>query len=155
MTGVDRPYALVALERTALAADAEEKRFRASVAEEIERREVARRRAFRRYGFLRALVEADAAAPDREASHVAQRAAAAAELEWEEIDEARKPVLDALTALADAIHDARTGALPAEEAGAATLQALEAFEAWYERARGLAFAELFDRYMPETPLVDF
>ena len=44
---------------------------------------------------------------------------------------------------------------PAEARAEALLIALAAFEAEFEASRGTPFAELFDRYMPETPLVDF
>ncbi|GLK80595.1 hypothetical protein [Methylopila turkensis] len=154
MTGLARPAVLDALQNAALAADAEEKRFRAEVAAGIEAREAARRHAFRRYAFLKALVAADAAAPDREASRMAQATAAAGEFEWEEIDGARRTVIDALRPLADAVHDARLSGHGAE-AGERVLAAFAAFEAWHEAERGRPFAEVFDRYVQETPLVDF
>ena len=33
--------------------------------------------------------------------------------------------------------------------------AFRAFEAWYEAERGEAFLQVFERYMPPTPLVEF
>jgi hypothetical protein len=150
MTGLHVPPALDELRAAALAADAEEKRFRAGFAAQVARLEEARRHAFRRYAFLKALADADAGAEDREASRAAQMAAAADELDWQTVDDARRPVLDALAALADAVHDSRTGVETADP-----LQALAAFEAWYADLRGRPFADLFDRYVQETPLVDF
>lgn len=157
-----RPAALVALERAALTADAAEKRFRASFAQQVERLEVERRHAFRRYAFLKALIGADESAQDAEASRAAQLKAAAGELEWDDIDAARRPVLDALAPLMDAVHGARVASASErpKTVGDATgdepiLAALAAFEAWHLAMRGKPFENLFDRYVQETPLVDF
>ncbi|MGA0531009.1 hypothetical protein [Hansschlegelia sp. KR7-227] len=176
MTEATTPCALDALKAVASEADAAERRLRASFAEEIVRLETERRRAYRRWGFLKALIDADAGAADREGSRAAQRAAAADELEWDAIDSARRPVLDALEPLADAVHDARLRAEGGSDsqatvvrvaatrgsddasdgdAGIDLLQALLAFEAWYESVLGRPFVANFDRTLAETPLVDF
>lgn len=153
--------ALSVLEEAARHAGALETARREEFAREILRLETERRQAYRRLGFLSALVAADAGAPDREASRSAQRRAAAVELEWDEIDASRSAALDALGPLADAVHDERvleSGERPEEggDRAAALLLALSAFEARFEKARGGAtLAQAFDRHMPETPLVDF
>ena len=155
-----RPAALDALEVAAREAGTSESRYREEFAREILRLETERRRAYRRMNFLSALVEADAFTADREESREAQRAAAATELEWEELDAGRAEALDALEPLADAVYDERVleRGEREEEGGdraAALLMALAAFEARFEAARGQPFVVAFDRYMPETPLVDF
>jgi len=35
------------------------------------------------------------------------------------------------------------------------LTAFRAFEAWYEAERGQPFLQVFERYVPPTPLVEF
>lgn len=155
-----RPAALEALEAAARQAGATETAYRESYAQEILRLETDRRRAYRRLNFLGALVAADAAAPDREASRAAQRQAAATELEWEDVDAPRAAALDALQPLADAVHDERLLEASEDEAqghdrAASLLMALAAFEAGFEAARGQPLVVAFDRHMPETPLVDF
>lgn len=177
----DRPAALDALEAAAHEAGVAETRFRQQFADEILRLETDRRWAYRRFHFLEALVLADAGAADREASRAAQRAAAAEELGWEEIDARRAETMEALEPLADAVHDERLLAAQEAEAGEeagegpveaelmpvsathspaapraeALLFALAAFEANFEKSRGAPFAELFTRHVQETPLVDF
>lgn len=174
-----RPAALDALEDAARAAGVAETRFRQTVADELLRLETERRRAHRRFHFLEALIAADQRTDDREASRAAQRAAAAEELGWDHVDARRAETLEALTPLADAVHDERLllaaeraqaeqaaeeggepaaeprAVPPAEARAEALLIALAAFEAQFETTRGTPFAELFDRYLPETPLVDF
>lgn len=155
-----RPAALDALEAAAREAGASETAYREQYAREILRLEAERRRAYRRMHFLSALIAADAGAADREASQAAQRAAAMAELEWEETGATNAAALDALRPLADAVHDERLLEASEEEAeghdrAAALLMALADFEARFEQARGQSFAVAFDRHTPETPLVDF
>lgn len=155
-----RPAALDALEATAQEAAIAETQFREDYAREILRLETERRRAYRRMNFLAALVAADASARDRDASREAQRFAAADELEWDDLGDGRAEALDALEPLADAVHDERLleeteTAEQGHDRAAALLMALADFEARFEAARGQPFVVAFDRYMPETPLVDF
>ena len=35
------------------------------------------------------------------------------------------------------------------------IAAFRAFEAWYEAERGEAFLQVYERYMPATPVVEF
>ena len=35
------------------------------------------------------------------------------------------------------------------------IMAFRAFEAWYEAERGAPFLQVFERYVPPTPLVEF
>ncbi|MFC3693709.1 hypothetical protein [Chenggangzhangella methanolivorans] len=155
-----RPAALDVLEMTAREAGAAETRFREEFAREILRLETERRRAYRRMNFLAALVAADARSSSREESRGAQRRAAAAEFDWEELDQPRAAALDELEPLSDAVHDERLleeteDAAEGHDRAAALLMALADFEARFETARGQSFVVAFDRYMPETPLVDF
>lgn len=178
ITPPNRPAALDALESIARETAIAESDLRENFAREIKRLETERARAYRRFNFLAALISADAGAPDRETSRDAQRRAAAEELDWDEIDESRAELLAAMEPLADAVHDERLlsaqeqapaieaegvhlvsdgeqSVSPGVDRAAALLFALSAFEAQVEALRGKPFAELFDRYRPETPLVDF
>ncbi|WP_020178383.1 hypothetical protein [Methylopila sp. M107] len=174
-----RPAALDTLEATAIEFGTAEREFRESYAREIARLETERRRAYRRFNLVATLVAADAGAADREASHAAQRQAALDELGW---GVAEAAALEAMTPLADAIHDERLLAeaeagvvsegeddpdaaelvavsaapdSPASARAAAILFALQAFEEGFEATEGKPFAAQFDRTFPETPLVDF
>lgn len=166
-----RTAALDILDEAAHEAGVAETRYRQSYADEILRLETARRRAYRRFHFVEALVAADARAADRDASQAAQKAAAASELGWDASEAGSAEALGAMAVLADAIHDDRLAraaeAAEPETAGltrvsmmdsepaATVLGALAEFEARYEAMRGKAFASEFDRDFPETPLVDF
>ncbi len=171
-----RPAALSTLETHAVEAAAAERGFRESYATEIARLERERQRAWRRFNFLAALVAADASAVDREASRSFQRAAAIDELDWPDSDPSTATLLEAMTPLADAVHDERLLATsdletqtpddrpvpvsasiedPAAARAPAILFALAAFEERYEEIRGKPFAAQFDRTFAETPLVDF
>lgn len=172
-----RPAALGALETAAVEAAVAERDFRANYAREIERLERERQRAWRRFNFLGALVAADSATLDREASRAAQARAAIEDLGWSGSDPELDAVLEAMTPLADAVYDERqliaaeieaavqdeaapkpvsTGAGdPAAARAPAILFALAAFEERYEQLKGRPFAAQFDRAFAETPLVDF
>jgi hypothetical protein len=149
------PGFLSELETAALAADAEETAFRREAAARIETLERARTFAFRRLNVLRAMAEAAGRAPDAEASIAAQLALIRDRLGWQAAEgETPRAVLDRLAALAACVDgDVRAGT--AELAPDSPCAELARFESWYAERFGSAFWALFDRYVPETPVVDF
>ena len=77
----------------------------------------------------------------------------------EELADSARPLLDRLRPIAEALH-AEAHPVSAEDAEtvlahAEPLSAFRAFEAWYEAERGQPFLQVFERYMPPTPLVEF
>jgi hypothetical protein len=128
-----QPAFLSTLEAAAHAADAEETAFRREAAARIDILERARTFAFRRLNVVRAMADAARRAPDPEASVAAQ--------------------LERLSTLAACI-DAEVRANAAAPAGEPCAE-LASFEDWYAERFGSPFWAVFDRYSPETPVVDF
>ena len=103
--------------------------------------------------------------PDRTLSVERQLVALFREIGWiegglGELGAGARPLLDWLTPIAEALHAAAHP--PAADDKAAEpppvvdpLMAFRAFEAWYEAERGEAFLQVFERYTPPTPLVEF
>ena len=151
-----RPPALFStLEAAASAADAEERSFRREAAARIEALERARTFAFRRLNVLRAMAEAASRASDSAASIAAQLGLIRDRLGWAGAEgETPRAVLDQLASLAacvDAGVRAGAAANMAEDLSAE----LARFESWYAERFVNEFWALFDRYSPETPVVDF
>jgi hypothetical protein len=146
---------LMTLEAAASDADAEERSFRREAAARIETLERARTFAFRRLNVLRAMAEAASRAPDSATSIAAQVGLIRDRLGWAHPEgETPRAVLDQLSPLAacvDAGVRAGTAAGMAEDLSAE----LARFEGWYAERFGHEFWALFDRYSPETPVVDF
>jgi hypothetical protein len=146
---------LTALEAAARDADAEEMAFRREAAARIETLERARTFAFRRLNVLRAMAEAASRAPDPAMSIAAQLGLIRDRLGWAGTEgETPRAVLEQLSPLAacvDAGVRAGTAAGMAEDLSAE----LTRFESWYAERFGHEFWALFDRYSPETPVVDF
>jgi hypothetical protein len=153
LTPVTRPPALFStLEAAAHAADAEETAFRREAAARIETLERARTFAFRRLNVLRTMAEAARRAPDTDASIAAQLALIRDRLSWENAeDETPRAVLERLSALATCIDAEVRANAPSDDPCAE----LARFEDWYTDRFGGPFWGLFDRYSPETPVVDF
>lgn len=146
---------LTTLEAAASAADAEERSFRRETAARIETLERARTFAFRRLNVLRAMAEAASRAPDSATSIAAQLSLIRDRLGWAGADgETPRAILDQLTPLAACVDaGVRTGtaASVTDDLSAE----LARFESWYSERFGNEFWALFDRYSPETPVVDF
>jgi hypothetical protein len=146
---------LTTLEAAARDADAEERSYRREAAARIETLERARTFAFRRLNVLRAMAEAASRAPDPATSIVAQLGLLRDRLGWAGAEgETPRAVLDQLAPLAacvDAGVRAGTAASVTEDLAAE----LGRFERWYSERFGNEFWALFDRYSPETPVVDF
>jgi hypothetical protein len=143
---------LSTLEAAAHAADAEETAFRREAAARIETLERARTFAFRRLNVLRAMAETARRAPNSDASIAAQLALIRDRLSWENAeDETPRAVLERLSALAACIDAEVRANGPSDDPCAELVR----FEDWYAERFGSQFWALFDRYSPETPVVDF
>jgi hypothetical protein len=149
------PAFLSTLEAAAHAADADEMSFRREAAARIETLERARTFAFRRLNVLRAMAEAAGRAPDSATSIAAQLGLIRDRLDWADAEgETRRAVLDRLAELAACV-DADVRAGTAEGMAEHFAAELARFESWYAERFGNPFWALFDRYSPETPVVDF
>lgn len=122
--------------------------------------EHARASAWRRLSALSDMVRIAALEPDRELAVERQLEALFRAIGWidgdlTELGEGARPLLDWLRPIAEALH-AEAHPLDAEPPVVADpLAAFRAFEAWYEAERGMPFLQVYDRYVPATPVVEF
>jgi len=157
------------LQAECTAAEAAERSVRASVDAQIQAAERARAFAWRRLSALSDMARVAALEPDRELAVERQLEVLFREIGWidgglAELGEGARPLLDWLRPIAEALH-AEAHPLPvhAEADGEAPeppvvadpIAAFRAFEAWYEAERGTAFLQVYERYMPPTPVVEF
>ena len=152
------------LQADCTAAETAERVVRATVEAQLKEAERARAFAWRRLGALSDMARIAALEPDRAVAVDRQLAALFRDIGWiengiEELGEANRPLLDWLRPIAEALH---ASAHPAPKDAAAEppaiadpIAAFRAFEAWYEAERGQPFLQVFERYMPPTPLVEF
>ena len=160
--------ALIArLQADCTASEAAERAVRANVESQLKEAEQLRAFAWRRLSALSDMARIAALEPDRDIAVDRQLVALFRDIGWidgglDELGEGARPLLDWLRPIAEALH---AGAHPvAEEAGeepkepppvADPIAAFRAFEAWYEADRGQPFLQVFERYMPPTPVVEF
>ena len=133
-----------------------------SVAEADYRRETAERIkvlaqerafAFRRLNLMRDMARAVAGAEDEEAASACALAALRSKLGWAGDSEAHAAILSRFRPVAEALFASlRPDGEPRTPDVAATLAE---FESWYADNHAAPFWALFERYMAETPLVDF
>jgi hypothetical protein len=142
---------LEALQAAAEQAAAEEAGFRRESAARIQALERDRGHAFRRLNLMKAVAPVAARAESEELAVANALVVLRSKLGWDADDEARAAVLSQFAPVAKAIF-AQTRPEPMD---ADVPAALAAFEAWYAEVHGTAFLELFDRPIPDTPLVDF
>jgi len=158
------------LQADCTAAEAAERSVRANVEAQIQAAERARAFAWRRLSALSDMARVAALEPDREVAVERQLEALFREIGWiegslAELGEGARPLLDWLRPIAEAMH-AEAHPAPAEPDGANVppaqeppltdpIAAFRAFEAWYEAERGEAFLQVYERYMPATPVVEF
>ena len=140
---------LVAATKTAEAA---ETAYRAEYAKRVAALAQERAFAFRRANLLRAVAEVVARAEDEPTAVAHGLATLRARLGWDFDSEARDEIVSRFAPVCAALREddeaqAKEAADPAE--------ALAAFEAWHIEARGVPFWVLFEKWMPETPVVDF
>jgi hypothetical protein len=156
------------LQADCTAAEAAERSIRASVDAQIKAAETDRAFAWRRLNALSDMAKVAAAEPEREAAVERQLIALFRDIGWvetalSELGEGAQPLIDALRPIAEALHAQAHPAPPAEgeevgttaEPAVDPLAAFRAFEAWYQADRGQPFLQVFERYTPPTPLVEF
>jgi hypothetical protein len=153
------------LQAECTAAEAAERAVRASVEAQLKEAERSRAFAWRRLSALADMARIAALEPDRTVSVERQLVMLFREIGWiegglDELGEGARPLLDWLTPIAEAMH---AGSHPPATDGKEAepppivdpIMAFRAFEAWYEAERGAPFLQVFERYVPPTPLVEF
>jgi hypothetical protein len=161
------PEVLIArLEADCTAAEQAERAVRAEI--EARLRDVERARAFawRRLNVLKDMLTAAVGEPDCALAVERQLVGLFRDIGWiessvEELGAAGLPLLDRLRPIAEALHAAchQPEATPPPplpgDAGFDALASFVAFEAWFEANRGQPFRQVFERYVPPTPVVEF
>jgi len=116
-----------------------------------------RERAFahRRLNFMQAIADAVATAESEEIAVAAATAVMRAKLGWSSDSDARTDVLlrfvpVAQQVFANLVPTAEDGTPPPD-----AIHALTEFETWYRETHPNLFWMLFEKQMPETPLIDF
>ena len=151
------------LQADCTAAEAAERAVRAEVEVQLKEAERARAFAWRRLSALGDMARIAVLEPEREVAVERQLVALFRDIGWidtglDELGEGARPLLDWLRPIAEALH---AEAYPATDDGqeerpvADPIAAFRAFEAWYEADRGQPFLQVFERYMPPTPVVEF
>ncbi|MCA0301155.1 MAG: hypothetical protein LCH95_02020 [Proteobacteria bacterium] len=157
------------LQADCTAAEAAERAVRAQVEAQLKEAERARAFAWRRLSALADMARIAALEPDRDLAVERQLVALFREIGWVEdglgeLGDGARPLLDWLRPIAESLHAACHPAPPADDASTAPadppavsdpIAAFRAFEAWYEAERGQPFLQVFERYMPPTPVVEF
>lgn len=155
------------LQADCTAAEAAERAVRAEVEARLKEAERVRAFAWRRLGALADMARIAALEPERDIAVERQLVALFREIGWidnglDELGEGARPLLDWLRPIAQSLHAAAHPAPAAADDGAAEppavndpLAAFRAFEAWYEAERGQPFLQVYERYMPPTPVVEF
>jgi hypothetical protein len=154
------------LQADCTAAEAAERAVRASVEAQLKEAERHRAFAWRRLSALGDMARIAALEPDRTVAVERQLVALFRDIGWietslDELGEGARPLLDWLRPIAEALHaEAHPEKADGEDKTepppvADPIAAFRAFEAWYEAERGQPFLQVFERYMPPTPLVEF
>src|SRR5262245_31899967 len=154
------------LQADCTAAEAAERAIRAEVEAQLKEAERARAFAWRRLSALGDMARIAALEPERDLAVERQLVALFRDIGWidgglDELGDGARPLLDWLRPIAEALHSAAYpvvedgGEAPEEAPIADPIAAFRAFEAWYEADRGQPFLQVFERYMPPTPLVEF
>ncbi|MDI1286327.1 MAG: hypothetical protein PSV46_18215 [Reyranella sp.] len=163
------------LQADCTATEAAERSVRASVEAQIKAAEQARAFAWRRLSALSDMARVAALEPDRELAVERQLEALFREIGWiegglAELGEGARPLVDWLRPIAEALHaEAHPRPAGSDSDGAPAaggtvadgppladpIAAFRAFEAWYEAERGEPFLQVYERFMPATPVVEF
>jgi hypothetical protein len=154
------------LQADCTAAEAAERTVRADVEAQLKEAERVRAFAWRRLSALGDMARIASLEPDRDLAVERQLVALFRDIGWidgglDELGEGARPLLDWLRPIAEALHAGAhpapvdAGDEPTEAPVADPLAAFRAFETWYEADRGQPFLQVFERYMPPTPVVEF
>lgn len=154
------------LQAECTSAETAERAIRASVEAQVRNAERERVFAWRRLSALSDMARVAALESDRDVAVERQLEALFREIGWieaslAELGDGARPLLDWLRPIAEALHAEAHPRPPDEdeqgEPRAITdpIAAFRAFEAWYEAERGQPFLQVFERYVPPTPVVEF
>jgi hypothetical protein len=153
------------LQADCTAAEAAERAVRANVEAQLKEAQRVRAFAWRRLSALGDMARIAALEPDRELAVERQLVALFRDIGWIEnglgdLGEGARPLLDWLRPIAEALHAEAHPTADGGDGGETPsvtdpIAAFRAFEAWYESERGQPFLQVFERYMPPTPLVEF
>ena len=127
--------------------------LRKKLADEVARLERERTFAFRRVRLVRTLLNAAEEHDTESDALMAERRAVCNELDWNGETEMQSTILDHLQSVTLSIW--KCTCADADQNPAAITQELQAFETWHEATYGKSFYALFDRYVPQVPVVDF
>ncbi len=155
---MEQPAFMALLNDEAIAAQQAEIAFRNSISDQIAQHERERQFAFRRIDIIERMIAAAGGAETRDDAVAAQRSVLKAILGWNADTEARLPVLDAWSRVAEAVWRFRTAELEAADAApqqTTVPDALKAFEAWYLVEFGTPFLAMLDQEVEELPVVEF
>ena len=109
------------------------------------------------------MLQAAASEPERETAVERQLEGLFRDIGWieirmDELGTAALPLLERLRPIAEALHAAchpeMAGGPAVDGTQFDVLAAFAAFEQWFEADRGHPFLQVFERYMPPTPLVE-
>ena len=145
---------LTSLQSAAQRADRAEDDLQREIVERRKAIEQARKFAYRRYNFMRAVAGAVTGAENREAAIDGALTSMRNSLGWSGDGEARQETMTDFVPVAEAIF-ASVSPTETEPPALDVLTSLEQFEAKYLAKRGTPFWSLFENYFPETPVVDF
>lgn len=154
------------LQTECTAAEAAERAVRASAEEQVRNAERQRVFAWRRLSALSDMARVAALEADRTVAIERQLEALFRDIGWietslVELGDGARPLLDWLRPIAEALHAEIHPPLIDENgpvgsaAIADPIAAFRAFEVWYEAERGQPFLQVFERYVPPTPVVEF
>lgn len=144
---------IASFEQAAEAARRAEDTYRREAAERIDALGRERANAFRRLNLVRMATRAITEAQESDKATLRARFIVAGALGFDEIGPRQALVLDNLMP----VFEAMQAEMAASEGtpGLASQAALRDFEDWYRQEMGSEVYALFERYMPETPRVDF
>lgn len=144
---------LADLKAAAIAANEAEGALRKRMAEEVGRLERERAFAYRRLNVMSEVASAVASAENEEAAVASGTAVLRVELGWETDSDVRSETLARFATVVRALFEGLD--VPEQESTTCdSVEALRAFEAWYESSYGRPFWALFDQEIAELPLVE-
>lgn len=154
------------LQAECTAAEAAERAIRSSVEAQVREAERERVFAWRRLSALSDMARVASLEIDRSAAVERQLEVLFRDIGWiesslVELGDGARPLLDWLRPIAEALHVEAHPPSPDQgerieaPAVADPIAAFRAFEAWYEADRGQPFLQVFERYVPPTPVVEF
>ena len=150
------PSFLDALKSEADRASGVESAFHRELTQRIKALEQERAFAFRRLNLMQSIAQAVATTEEPAVAVANSLALLRTELGWDEDSESRSAVLSRFAPVAEAVFvnliPPNEGHAPSPDA--AVINALAEFERWYAATYPTPFWALFDRYVPEMPLVE-